>query len=105
MSAPLLRSGPLKVSSSLSPTDGGALSKKMRAATATWALESGLTLARRSFALFSEALSEPPHAATTATASVASRSSAARMTFLGMASEWHRPGRFNRSQDRSRDTR
>jgi hypothetical protein len=61
LSAPLLRSGPFMVSSSLSPTEAGALSKKIRSATASCALLSGLTLASVSFALFSSD-AEPPHA-------------------------------------------
>ena len=73
LSAPLLRSGPFMVSSSLSPTEAGALSKKTRSATAVCALLSGLTLASVCFALFSSD-AEPPHATSAAVATSRRRS-------------------------------
>ena len=78
LSAPLLRSGPFMVSSSLSPTDAGALSKKTRSATAVCALLSGLTLASVCFALCSSD-AEPPHATSAAVATSRRRMSALRM--------------------------
>ena len=78
LSAPLLRSGPFMVSSSLSPTEAGALSKKTRSATAVCALLSGLTLASVCFALFSSD-AEPPHATSAVVATSRRRMSALRM--------------------------
>src|SRR4051794_7720643 len=78
LSAPLLRSGPFMVSSSLSPTEAGAPSKKIRSATAVCALLSGLTLASACLGR-SSSDDEPAHAASAAVAASRRRTRALRM--------------------------